>query len=138
MKGKQKFLKVRKGNLKRYKLKSNMLNFGNLGIKSIESGFLSKKHIEAARKILTKKVNRKLKFWVKITFNHPITSKSLGSRMGKGKGKISSWVAKIKAGTIIFEISSYNDKILHKALRLVQYKLPCKTKIVRQDLLANL
>lgn len=126
---KKRYQKIRKGKLKKFEFKANSLNFGSIALKSTQSGILNNKQIEAARKILTKKTNRKAKIWLKLSFSLPITAKPIGTRMGKGKGKISNWAAKIKAGSIIFEIAGYNKKIISNALKYCKFKLPVKTKI---------
>ena len=123
------FKKLKKGKLKNFSY-NNVLNFGCFGLKSMESGIISFNQLESARKILTKKTNRKIKVWKKISKNTVITKKSTGSRMGKGVGKFVCLKFKIKKDSIIFEIMGVNKKKLVNALKLCRYKLPVKTKIV--------
>lgn len=122
-----KFKKTRKGKIKQFKLK--FLKFGVIGLKSLETATLNFKQIESARQTITKKAKRKIKLWVKPFLHLPITSKPIGVRMGKGKGKISYWAAKISKGSVIFEICGPNKKILITSLLSCQSKLPIKTKI---------
>jgi large subunit ribosomal protein L16 len=119
----------RKSRLKNFKY-SSKLNFGKFGLKALEAGSLNFKQIESARKVLSKKTERQSKIWVKISFNYALTKKSLGTRMGKGKGKITFFYAKIKKGCIIFEISGSNPQKLLFALKACQYKLPIKTLLI--------
>lgn len=119
----------RKSKLKNFKHNSK-LNFGKFGLKTLEAGSLNLRQIESARKIISKKTERQSKIWVKISFNYFLTKKPLGTRMGKGKGKITFSYAKIKKGSIIFEISGSNNKKIVTALKACQYKLPIKTIVV--------
>jgi len=124
-----KYKKIKKGKLKKFEFKSNKLRFGSIGLKALESGTLTYNQIESARQIISKKTKRKSKIWIKIFTYLPITSKPIGIRMGKGKGKISCWGAKIATGTIIFELSGQNKTLLFLSLLSCKYKLPIKTKI---------
>jgi large subunit ribosomal protein L16 len=124
-----KYKKIKKGKLVLYKHNKNKLTFGNLGLKAVESGIINFKQIEAARKAITRKVKRKLKLWIKIFPDTPITKKSTGVRMGKGKGVFSHWGAKIRGGVVLFEVCGVNFKILLSALKSGGTKLPIKTKI---------
>lgn len=126
-----KYKYFRKSRLKHFKYNTR-LNFGNFGLKAIESGLINLKQIESARKVLTNKIGRKSKIWVKVFYNLAITKKSLGLRMGKGKGKIHHFAAKLKSGSIIFEIisSNSNNQIIVDALKDCRYKLPVRTIVM--------
>ena len=126
---KTKYKKVQKGKLTRFEFKANKLNFGTIGLKTIESGLINSKQIEAARQAIARKTKRKSKIWVKIFPDLPITSKSVGVRMGKGKGQVSHWAAKVRSGTIIFEICGLNVNTIISSLKTGGAKLPLKTKI---------
>lgn len=107
----------------------NCLTFGSYGIKAIEHGRLNSKQIESMYQTLNKIIKKKGKIFLKIFPHTPVTSKPIEVRMGKGKGNVDFWVAKIKAGTILCEIE-INSKILAlNALNLIKTKLPLKTKI---------
>lgn len=124
-----KYKKLRKGKLKKFVYNSK-LNFGLIGLKSTESGLITSKQIESARQAISRKIKRKGgKIWIKIFPNTPITKKPNEVRMGKGKGNLSHWAARIKGGSIIFEIGGVNKKIAIKAFRTGGAKLPVKTKI---------
>ena len=124
-----KYKKTRKGNLRKLEFKSNKLTFGTIGLKSIESGIITFKQIESARQAIVRKIKRKGKIWIKIFPDIPITAKSTGVRMGKGKGPISHWGARVKGGTVLFELCGVNLNIVKKALKTGSAKLPIKTKI---------
>lgn len=121
--------KIKKGKLKKFNYNSNLLKFGNVGLKTIESGILNLKQIEASKLIIIKTTKYKCKIWVKHCSLLPIFAKPIGIRMGKGKGKFINFVMRLNAGSIIFELSGFNQKLLIKSLLACKFKLPLKTKI---------
>jgi large subunit ribosomal protein L16 len=121
--------KVKKGKLLQYKYKTTSLSFGILGLKAVESGIINVKQIEAARQAISRKTRRKTKIWIKVFPDIPITKKSTGIRMGKGKGTFSHWGARIRGGTVIFEVCGINIISIVEALKTGGAKLPIKTKI---------
>ena len=126
---KVKFKKTKKGKLVKLEFKSNKLTFGTIGLKAVESGILNSRQIEAARQAIARKTKRKAKIWIKIFPDLPITSKPTGVRMGKGKGGLSHWGARVRGGTVLFEICGMNLKVILNALKSAGAKLPIKTKI---------
>jgi len=124
-----KYKKTRKGKLVKLEFKSNKLTFGTIGLKSVESGLINSRQIEAARQAIVRKIKRKGKIWIKIFPDLPITAKPTGVRMGKGKGQVSHWAARVRGGTVLFEICGINFKTAITALRTGGAKLPVKTKI---------
>lgn len=124
-----KYKKVKKGTLKKLEFKSNCLKFGTIGLKAAESGIINSKQIEAARQAITRKIKRKGKVWIKIFPYLPITSKPSNVRMGKGKGNISHWGARVQGGNVLFEICGINFNTAVIALKTGGAKLPIKTKI---------
>ena len=122
------YKKVKKGRLTKYTFKNN-LNFGTIGLKTVKSGFVSAKHLETARQAIINETNKKGKLWIKIFPNLPVTRKPSETRMGKGKGSFSHWIAKIRKGSIIFEICGVNKKVAVKAFKIGASKLPLKTQI---------
>jgi large subunit ribosomal protein L16 len=124
-----KYKKTRKGKLKKFEFKSNSLKFGTIGLKAAESGIINSKQIEAARQAITRKIKRKGKVWVKVFPYLPVTSKPTGVRMGKGKGNISHWGARVQGGNVLFEICGINFNVAIAALKTGGAKLPIKTKI---------
>ena len=124
-----KYKKTKKGKLVKLEFKSNKLRFGTVGLKAAEAGILNSRQIEAARQSIARKTKRKAKIWVKIFPDLPITSKPTGIRMGKGKGQLSHWGARVRGGTVLFEVCGANDSAIKNALRTAGAKLPVKTKI---------
>lgn len=124
-----KFKKTKKGKLRKLEYKTTKLTFGTVGLKAKESGILNARQIEAARQSIARKTKRKAKIWIKIFPDLPITSKPTGVRMGKGKGQVSHWGARVRGGTVLFEVCGANLKIIVNALKTASAKLPLKTKI---------
>jgi large subunit ribosomal protein L16 len=124
-----KFKKTRKGRLRKLEFKSNDLNFGTIGLKAAESGIINSRQIESARQAIARKIKRKGKIWIRIFPYLPITAKPTGIRMGKGKGQISHWGARVRGGTVLFEICGVNFSTVLLALKTGGAKLPIKTKI---------
>lgn len=125
---KVKYNKIKKGRLNKFSYKNN-LNFGTIGLKALESGLISARQIEAARQAIARKIKKKGKIWIKIFPNLPITKKPTEVRMGKGKGGISHWTARVRGGSVLFEICGVNYKTGIKAFRTGSAKLPLKTQI---------
>ena len=126
---KTKYKKTRKGKLKKLEFKANKLRFGELGLKATVAGLISARQIEAARRAIARKIKRKGKIWICIFPDLPITAKATESRMGKGKGAVSHWVARVRGGTTLFEICGIPHHVASEALRAGSQKLPVKTKI---------
>lgn len=125
-----KFKKQFKGLVKGKASKGNKLIFGTFGLKSLEKARLSSKQIEATRRIITKKMKRLGFLWVRVFPDIPITSKPVEVRMGKGKGAVDYWAARVKEGQILFEISGVPLSIAKQALDSGSKKLCVKTKII--------
>lgn len=125
---KTKYNKIKKGKLCKFNYKNN-LNFGTIGLKALESGLISARQIEAARQAIARKIKKKGKIWIKIYPNLPITKKPTEIRMGKGKGNISHWTARVRGGSVLFEICGVNTKTAIKAFKTGSAKLPIKTQI---------
>ena len=127
---KLKYKKSHKGSLFFLNFRSNSLKFGTIGLKVIESGFISSRNIEAARQAINRKLKRKGKLWIRIFPHSPITSKSTGTRMGKGKGSVSHYSAKVGGGTLVFELCGVTFSSAKAAFQTGGAKLPLKTKII--------
>lgn len=123
-----KYKKIKKGKLVKFSYKNN-LNFGTIGLKALESGFISARQLESARQAMVRKIKKKGKLWIKVFPNLPITKKPAEVRMGKGKGNVSHWVAKIRGGSVLFEACGINRKNAIKAFKTGSAKLPVKTQI---------
>lgn len=124
-----KFKKTRKGKLSKLEFKLNSLKFGTIGLKSMESGHVTARQIEAARQAIVRKIQRKGKLWIRIFPDLPVTSKPTEVRMGKGKGAVSHWAARINGGTVLFEICGVSKNIAINAFKTGGAKLPVKTII---------
>jgi large subunit ribosomal protein L16 len=124
-----KYKKTKKGRLSKLEFKANNLKFGTIGLKAVESGIINTRQIEASRQAIVRKMKRKGKIWIKIFPDLPITSKPTGVRMGKGKGQISHWAARVRGGTVLFEATGVNFNIVFSAFKTGGAKLPIKTKI---------
>ena len=123
------FKKTKKGKLVKLEFKAINLTFGTVGLKATEAGILNSRQIEAVRQTIARKTKRKAKIWIKIFPDLPITSKPTGVRMGKGKGQVSYWGARVRGGTVLFEVCGANFKTILTALKTASAKLPIKTKI---------
>ena len=115
--------------------RGNTISNGEFGIVAMEPCWIRSNQIEAARIAMTRHVKRGGKVWIKIFPDHPVTAKPAETRMGSGKGSLEYWVAVVKPGRVLFEISGVQEDVAREALRLATHKLPCKCKIVsRADL----
>jgi large subunit ribosomal protein L16 len=131
---KTKFRKQHKMKAKGNATRGHSLAFGSFGIKSLETGWLPSKQIEAARVAVTRYMKREGQIWCRIFPDKPITRKPAEVRMGKGKGNPEFWVAVVKPGTIIFEAEGVPEATAREALRLAAQKLSVNTKfIIRRD-----
>ena len=126
---KTKYKKTKKGKLVKLEFKATNLSFGTVGLKASEAGILNARQIEAARQAIARKTKRKAKIWIKIFPDVAITAKPTGVRMGKGKGQVSHWGARVRGGTVLFEVCGVNLKVILTALKTASAKLPIKTKI---------
>jgi large subunit ribosomal protein L16 len=126
---KTKYKKLRKGKLKKLEFKASTIRFGEFGLKAQVAGMITARQIEAARRTIARKIKRKGKIWICIFPDLPITAKPTESRMGKGKGAVSYWAARVRGGTTLFEVCGIPKHIAMEALRAGSKKLPVKTKI---------
>ena len=122
--------KVQRGSMKGQAKCGTQLNFGDYGLRAEEAHWITNRQIEAARVAMTRYMKRGGRVYITIFPDKPITKKPLDTRMGKGKGNPEEWVAVVKPGRIMFEISGVTEDVAREALRLAQHKLPIKTKIV--------
>ncbi len=130
-----KFRKRQRGRLKGKANRGSYVAFGEFGLKAVESGRLTARQIEAARRALTRKVKRGGKLWIRVFPDIPVTKKPAETRMGSGKGSPEYWVAVIRPGRVLFEMSGISEEVAREALALAAYKLPVKTNFVRKELI---
>jgi large subunit ribosomal protein L16 len=121
---------MQKGRMKGLSQRGHVLSNGMFGIKSVDASFLTSRQIEAARVAATRYMKREGQLWIKIFPDKPITKKPLEVRMGKGKGAPEYFVAVVKPGRIMFEVSGVPIDVAKEALRLAAQKLPVKTKFI--------
>ena len=130
---KTKHRKVQKGRNRGKATRGNVVSNGQFGLQALEAGLITGNQIEAARVAMTRYMKRDGKVWIKIFPDKPITRKPAGTRMGKGKGNTEFWVAAVKPGRVMFEISGVSEEVAREALRLAMQKLPNKTKFVVRE-----
>ncbi len=131
---KVKFRKVQRGGKTRgLSYRGNKLSFGSYGLKSLDVGALNSREIEAARRAITRYVQRGGKIWIRVFPDHSMTKKGAEVPMGKGKGTPDHFVAKIKPGKIIFEMDGIEENVAKRALRLGSDKLSVRTKFVKNN-----
>ena len=124
-----------RGSMRGKAQRGNKISYGEFGIVAMEPGWIKSNQIEAARIAMTRHIKRGGKVWIKIFPDKPVTSKPAETRMGSGKGSLEYWVAVVKPGRVMFEISGVAEDVAREALRLAVHKLPIKCKVVsRADL----
>lgn len=109
------------------------LHFGTYGLQAKQGAWITNNQIEAARIAMTRYMKRGGKVWINIFPHLPLTKKSIGTRQGKGKGSVDKWVAVVKEGKIMFEITGVSEEVAREALRLAANKLPIKCKFVMKE-----
>ncbi|MBQ8325999.1 MAG: 50S ribosomal protein L16 [Lachnospiraceae bacterium] len=119
-----------RGTMRGKALRGNTISNGEYGIVAMEPCWIKSNQIEAARIAMTRHIKRGGKVWIKIFPDKPVTAKPAETRMGSGKGTLEYWVAVVKPGRVMFEISGVAEETAREALRLATHKLPCKCKIV--------
>jgi large subunit ribosomal protein L16 len=130
---KVKFRKMQKGRMNGKAYSGSDVAFGEFGLKALEPGWLSSQQIEAARIAITRHAKRGCKVWIRVFPDKPITKKPAETRMGKGKGAPEYWVAVVKPGRILYEMSGVAEELAKEAMRLASHKLPFATKFVKRD-----
>jgi len=128
-----KYRKVQRGKMKGQAKGGTKLSFGEYGLQALESGWLTSRQLEAARVALTRYIKRGGKVWINAFPHKPVTKKPAETRMGGGKGVPENWVAVVKPGKILFEISGVSEDVAKEAIRLASNKLSIKTKFVYEE-----
>ena len=124
--------KVRKGKNDGVATRGNTVSFGDFGLMSLDNERIDARQIEAARQAMTRHIKRGGKIWIRIFPHTPVSKKPLDVKMGSGKGDLDRYVAKVKAGTVMFEIADVAEATAREALRLAGHKLPVRVKIVKR------
>lgn len=130
---KTKYRKVRKGKNDGVATACEYIAFGDYGLQSMENERITSRQIESARQAMTRYIARGGKIWIRIFPHTPVTRKPLDVKMGSGKGNPEFFVAKVKAGTVMFEMKGVTEPIAREAFRLAGHKLPVKTKFIKRE-----
>jgi len=125
-----KYRKQQRGRRKGKSTSGSTLNFGEFGLKALESAGITDRQIEAARVAIMRKTGRMGKLWIRIFPDKPVTKTAAETRMGKGKGSPAGWVASVRKGRIIFEMEGVPAEMARSAMRLSAHKLSIKTKFI--------
>jgi large subunit ribosomal protein L16 len=130
---KTKHRKVRKGKNDGVATRGHTVAFGDFGLMSLDNQRITSRQIEAGRQAITRYVKRGGKIWIRIFPHTPVTKKPLDVKMGSGKGEPQYFVAKVKAGTVLYEIADVTEDQAREALRLASHKMPVRTKIIKKE-----
>ncbi len=125
-----KYRKSQRGKMRGLAVSGANVTFGEYGLKALEPAWLKNTQIETARVILTRRLRRGGKLWIRIFPDKPITKKPVESRQGKGKGEVSGWVAVVRRGMVIFELGGVPEDFARESFRLIAYKLPFRSMFV--------
>jgi len=128
-----KYRRQHRGRMKGVAHKGNTLAYGEYGLQATECGWITSRQIEAARIAMTRYTKRGGQVWIQIFPHKPVTEKPAETRMGSGKGSPEYWVAVVKPGRVMFEISGVSIEDAKEAMRLAQHKLPIKTKFIKRE-----
>ena len=131
-----KFRKHHRGRMRGKAIRGNTLVFGDFGLQTLESSWITSRQIEAARRAMTRQVRRGGKIWIRLFPDKPVTMRPAETRMGSGKGAVEYWVAVVHPGKILYEIKGISETIARQALRIAAYKMPIKTKFLTKILTA--
>lgn len=129
--------KQQRGRMTGVATRGNTVTYGEYGLQATEPAWITSNQIEAARRAMTRYVKRGGKIWIKIFPDKPVTKKPAETRMGKGKGSPEYWVAVVKPGRVLFEMSGITEEIAREAMRLAMHKLPIKCKFVTKEQVAE-
>ena len=130
---KTKFRKVRIGKNRGNATRGNYIAFGDYGLQSLSNERVTSRQIEAARQAMTRYAKRGGKIWIRIFPHTPVSRKPLGLKMGGGKGNPEFFVAKVKTGTVMFEMKGVPEDVAREAMRLASHKLPVKTRFIKKE-----
>ncbi len=130
-----KFRKQQKGRNRGSALRGNKVSFGEYALKATTRGRLTARQIEAARRAITRHVKRGGKLWIRVFPDVPITKKPIEVRMGKGKGNVEYWIARVQPGRVIYEIEGVAEDVARKAFKLAAAKLPVRTTFVARTVM---
>ena len=127
-----KYRRQHKGRMKGEAQRGNQLAYGEYGLQALEPTWMTANQIEAARRAMTRYIKRGGQIWIKVFPDKPVSKKPAGVRMGSGKGAPEYWVAVVKPGRVLFEMSGVSEEVAREAMRLAAQKLPVKTKFIKR------
>ena len=130
-----KFRKTQKGRNRGLAQSGNKVSFGEYGLKATARGRITARQIEAARRAMTRHIKRGGKIWIRIFPDCPISTKPLEVRMGKGKGNVDYWVAKVQPGSVLYEMEGVSEELAREAFKLAAAKLPIQTTFVSRTVM---
>lgn len=128
-----KYRKQMRGRMKGKATRGANVSFGDYGLQALEPAWVTARQIEAARRAIVRHVRRRGKYWIRIFPDKPVTAKAAETRMGKGKGAVDHWVAVVRPGRIMFELSGVSEEVAREAMRLASHKLPIKCQFVLRE-----
>jgi large subunit ribosomal protein L16 len=128
-----KYRRVHRGRRRGTAKGGTRVNFGDYGLQAVEAGWITARQIESARVAITRAIRRGGKVWINIFPDKPVTAKPAETRMGSGKGSPEFWVAVIKPGRVMFELSGVDEELAREAMRRASHKLPVKTRFVMRE-----
>lgn len=128
-----KYRKHHRGRMKGMARRGNKVSFGEYGLQALEPCWMTSRQIEAARRAIVRHVRRSGKLWIRVFPDKPVTKRPAETRMGKGKGDVDHWVAVVKPGRMLFEISGVSEESARSAMRLASHKLPIQTRFVTRE-----
>ncbi|MFZ2209772.1 MAG: 50S ribosomal protein L16 [Porticoccaceae bacterium] len=130
-----KFRKQHKGRNRGLAERGSKVSFGEYGLKAIGRGRLTARQIEAARRVITRRIKRGGKVWIRVFPDKPVTQKPLEVRMGKGKGNVEYWVALVQPGRVLYEMEGVPEEVAREAFTLAAAKLPMATTFVKRSVM---
>ncbi len=125
-----KFRKQQRGRMTGKAIRGSNIEAGDFGLQATEPAWVTARQIEAVRRVIVREMKRRGKMWIRVFPDKPVTAKPAETRMGSGKGGVDHWVAVVKPGRILFEVSGVSEEIARSALSQAAYKLPMKTQVV--------
>jgi len=127
-----KYRKQFRGRMKGKATRGNTVTFGEFGLQSLEPAWITSRQIESVRRVMVRHMKRRGKLWIRIFPDKSVTKRAAETRMGKGKGAVDHWVAVVKPGRVMFEISGVPEEVAREAMHLASYKLPVKCQVIER------
>lgn len=128
-----KYRKLQRGRLKGLAHRGNQVQFGTYGLQATESFYVTSRQIEAARRAVVRFIRRGGKVWIRIFPDRPVTKRAAETRMGSGKGSVDHWVAPVRPGRVVMEMTGVREDVAREAFRLASHKLPMQTQFIKRE-----